>query len=244
MMIARRRLLAALAAFGLPGGPTLAARPGAPRALNDMDLLRFVELMALTRQGRNGIRRPAWARRWTQGIEVDLAGGDWTPHLDALDRILRTVTEWTGLPVTRALLAGRRHGHLTIRLLAHDDVVTQNGAGGAVCTTWTFGNGGDLHTAHMDVSDAFLDCIEHEFMHVLGIDNHWNGAIATPAIPSVLAPRGRPGRTVGFSDWDEMTIRLLYHPGVRPGMGRQAALSVMRRLLATNALPRPTGRAT
>ena len=60
-MIPRRRLLASLAAWGALGGPVLAARPGAPRALNDGDLLRFVELMALTRQGRDGIRRPARA---------------------------------------------------------------------------------------------------------------------------------------------------------------------------------------
>ena len=117
-------------------------------------------------------------------------------------------------------------------------------AGGALCATWTFGNNGDLHTAHMDVSDRFVDCLAHEFMHVLGIDNHWNGAFASPGIKTVLAPRGRPGRTIDFSDWDEMAIRLLYHPDVRPGMRRTAAMRVMRRLLAENAVARPTGRPT
>ncbi len=58
----------------------------------------------------------------------------------------------------------------------------------AVLATRTFGDGGSPHTAHMDFSDRFVDCPSHEFMHVLGIDNHWSGPFASAAIPSVLAP--------------------------------------------------------
>ena len=247
MTLPRRRavLVGALGAgVALFGAGAPLARLGRARPLNDADLLRFVELMALSREGGSGVRRPGWVRRWTRGIEVGLAGEGWKAHLDELDGMLATLGRWTGLPVARRSPDGWRRGHLTIRLLPHDEVAAHHGAGGTVCSTWTFGDGGRLHTAHMDVSDRFTDCLAHEFMHVLGIDNHWSGPDASTDIPSVLAPRGGPGRTIQFSDWDEMAIRLLYHPEIRPGMSRDQALSAMKRLLVANAVARPLGRPT
>ena len=87
-MTVRRAVLAGLSAAGLVawGGAVARTRAELPRALNDPDLLRFVELMALTREGRDGVRRPGWVRRWTRGIEVDVEGADRAPHGGVLSR--------------------------------------------------------------------------------------------------------------------------------------------------------------
>ena len=72
--------------------------------------------------------------------------------------------------------------------------------------------------------EDFEDCLHHEFMHALGFDNHWPGPKSGIAASSSLAHRYSAERTQGYSDWDKMAIRMLYHPRLRPGTPRSAAL--------------------
>ena len=95
----------------------------------------------------------------------------------------------------------------------------------SVCYAHTRGRGGALRLGRIRVREDFCDCLHHEFMHVLGFDNHWPGPKSGVDASSSLAHRHSAERTKGYSEWDKMAIRMLYHSRLRPGTPRSAALS-------------------
>lgn len=200
----------------LPG--TATARP------SDDGVLQMFGSLALTRgEGESG-----WVRKWTGPVRVLVEGEVAAPALERLDRLLHQVSALTGLAFARDEPARGRK--IQIRFRPHD-VVRQRLRDGSVCMSWTFGNSGALHTGLLLVSDDYVDCLAHEFMHLLGFDAHWRGAA-----PSVLAHRRARNRASDLSVWDCAMIRLLYHPSLTTGLDRQPAMSVARAILETGSL--------
>ena len=242
----RRRLFAVLVlalAFAFLGAQLPLASLLPTRALNPRDLTHFIDHIALMREKNDGSRQHGWVRKWSGDVQVRLQGPVDGAERARMMQVLETVSGWSGVHFTVARAGQISPGYLTIWYRSKAEMVQQYGTGGAVCMTTTYGNSGRLHSAFMEVSLPFSDCLTHEFMHVLGIDNHWSGPGTMADVPTVLAPRGSPRRTMSFSDWDEAAIRLLYDPRIRPGMRRQRALETLTYLLASGMVVlTPSGR--
>ena len=112
---------------------------------------------------------------------------------------------------------------MIVRYRRHGDMV--GSSGGAVCRAATRGIDGTIHSGRVEISVLYLDCLRHELMHALGFDNHWPGPKSGVDASSSLAHRSSAERTKGYSEWDKMAIRMLYHPRLRPGTPRSAALT-------------------
>ncbi len=216
---------AALAMAVLPAIPGWGAtrRSAAHTALH---VLNFFDTLALMRGDGGDGARPCWVRKWTRPVAVCLGPGATAQHYVETRRALKTLRRWTGLPFALAHREEVRGNLITIDILPHREMVERYGPDGAVCMTETFGRGGRLHTGRVEVSERYCDCLGHELMHAIGFDNHWRGAGTSAAMPSVLAPRFAAHRVTGFSPWDELAVRLLYHPRMRPGTPRRQALAV------------------
>lgn len=226
--IDRRRLLrGASAALGLALAPglltrdTLASRPATGAAL------RFFDNLALMRGQSSGAARPGWVRKWMGPVAVRLVGDVEPPALSGAAHVLDALCRWSGLEFALALGRAPAGNVVTIDVMNHQRLIERYG--GPVCMTSTYGNGGVLHTGHVEVSERYADCLRHELMHAIGFDNHWPGTAG--AMPSVLAPRYSAARAADFSPWDELAIRALYDPRLEPGMPRHIALPLAARIV-------------
>lgn len=218
--------------FAAAAEPRLATRHG-------VDFLQFFDTLALTADYGPFNSRPAWVRKWAGPVKIVPVGAAerLRPELDVL---AKRVSQWTGL---RFFVAGPdgnpRVGAgntITIRLVSRDDAGRPFPADDIVCQTETHGIGGELHTGFIVLSEAYIDCLRHEFMHVLGFDSHWRPNYKT-AIRSVLSYRQSETRTADFSPWDIEAIRLLYNSRIRAGMSRQRSLVIVNEVLAAPAAP-------
>lgn len=231
---------AVAAAAGALLAPTPARALLGPRPENRLDAAtRFFDLVALTNQEDGSRPTPGWVRKWIAPVRVRLQGVD-SPRLAAeLEAALVPLSRWTGLPMSLSSAIGPADILIDIKPQASE--IGQFGRGGQVCTCATYGWSGRLHTGRIEISQRHDDCLRHELMHALGFDNHWDGdALAGESqdddpqrLRSALALRHSPYRASGFSRWDELAIRTLYHPDLRPRMPRARALPIARRILSS-----------
>ena len=205
--------------------------PPAPPAATVDDAVLFIDALALTRRATNGIAEGGWVRRWHGPVAVTLEGVPVPGLPEILAATLARVSGWTGLTF-RLVEQAEAGDRVAIRIHPHASIVERFGPGGNVCMTSTFATAGRLHRAVVDISERYLDCLDHELMHVLGFDNHWHGGGVARPIPSVLSPRRSPDRRSAFSEWDILAIRTLYHKAVIPGMPRGEAVARVRAILA------------
>ena len=233
----RGRHPVALAAMALglavllgPASARVPAPPAAPAQAID-DAVLFIDALALTRRSLTGTAEAGWVRRWHGPVAVTLEGVPVPGLPEMLTATLARVSEWTGLPF-RLVDSAEAGNRVTIRVRPHGEMVERFGVGGNVCLTSTYGYSGRLHRAVVDISDRYLDCLDHELMHVLGFDNHWHGNGVTQPMASVLSPRRSPDRRSAFSIWDILAIRTLYNEELRPGMARSEAVSRVRAIVA------------
>lgn len=197
------------------------------------DFIHFFDTLALTADYGPFNRRPARLRKWTGAVTI-IPGEGTEGLLHKLDRLALQLSEHTGLPFE---LAGpgtsvAQLGENTILIRAVPSLTDMRlfEESDIVCQTETHGTGGVIQTAVILISKDYADCLEHEFMHALGFDAHWQPADGTP-IRSVLALRGSPLRTDTFSPWDIVAIRLLYDRRMRAGMERHETLHAVREIL-------------
>jgi len=208
---------------GATGGHTI--RPDA--------LIYFFDQIALRQQEPPPGVRPKWVRRWNGPVAVTLSGEIPAGFGARLDRSLADISRWTGQRFARAAGAAKapRRKRISIRIVPHAAMLQRYGPGGHVCTAATFGWNGRLHTARIEISDRYTDCLDHELMHALGFDGHWLASNRDNAIRSVLARRDTPARRLRFTRFDTIAIRTLYHQTLAPGMARENALAQARRIL-------------
>jgi len=220
-------LLGPAEARGLP--------PAAPADQAVDDAVAFIDALALTREKPNGIAEAGWVRRWRGPVAVTLEGVAVPGFSAVVARSLARVSGWTGLAFRLADRA-ETGDRIVIRVRHHGVVAASYGVSDAVCLTSTYGEDGLLHRAIIDISERYLDCLDHELMHALGFNNHWNGAGARRHVASVLAPRRSPDRRSAFSAWDILAIRTLYSADMAPGLGRDDALARARAILLEQAV--------
>lgn len=233
-MPTRRQVIAGLssvaAGFTTSGWPR--QTDAAPRIDRD-DLLIFSDTLALMRRGPRGqSARPSHVRKWKAPVKVRTRGGGSVAHRAALEALLEETSDLTGVPFRRAIDVKPLDNLLTVYFLSAAEMDRLYGPEkNNVCYTNTRGRRGVLRTARLRVRDDFADCLHHEFMHALGFDNHWPGLKIGIGAPSALANHHAPERARGYSEWDRMAIRLLYHPRLKPRTPRLQALATARQIL-------------
>jgi hypothetical protein len=230
-------LVATVLGLALLVGPA-SARAIQPQTVPDIapevaidDAVAFIDTLALTRHKANGITEAGWVRRWRGPVAVTLEGVAIRGLPEMLAVRLAHISAWTGLAF-RLVERAESGDRIAIRILPHRALVEQYGANGNVCLTSTFGQAGWLHRATVDISDRYVDCLDHELMHALGFDNHWHGDGVTHPIASVLSPRRSPDRRSAFSAWDILAIRTLYNADMSPGLARGEAVARVRAILS------------
>jgi hypothetical protein len=227
----RATAVATVAALGLVlllGFAEARSRTDADAAVDDA--VGFIDTLALTREKPNGVSEAGWVRRWRGPVAVTVEGVAVPGFSAIVARSLARLSQWTGLPfrLTDSAPAGDR---IVIRVRHQGVVAASFGVSDAVCLTSTFGDDGTLHRAVVDISERYLDCLDHELMHAIGFNNHWNGGGARRHVASVLAPRRSPDRRSAFSAWDILAIKTLYNAEVLPGTERAEALTRVRAIL-------------
>jgi len=182
--------------------------------------------LALMRATRRDSRpRPGKVRKWTGPVIVKTRGAGATAYRDLLHATLEETSDLTGLEFKSASGVRALDNLITIYFLSEQEMKRLYGPESkSVCYTHTRGRSGELRYGRIRVREDFADCLHHEFMHALGFDNHWPGPKSGIAASSSLAHRLSAERTQGYSDWDKMAIRMLYHPRLLPGSPRNAAL--------------------
>ncbi len=232
--LSRRGLLLGAAAasvlsLGRLGAAPIPA-PAVPAPTSPDAFLAFFDKLALRSRRADGGDVPGWVRKWTGPVEVRVFGAETRRARLALVGALHVISRTTGLVFRIAPFnRGDARRRLDIHYLDHEEMVARYDGAIGNCATW--GNGGRLHTGLIEISARYADCLHHELMHGLGFDNHWTGALATGALPSVLANRGTPARAKAFSVYDLAAIRLLYDPRLEPGTHRDHALPLARALV-------------
>ena len=230
----RRRfavLLAAavtVSAFTMSHAPLTAILPPPVGA----EAVRFFDKLALLRGSGYGLEQPGHVRKFTRPVAIRLTGHDPAAFRGEVEKIAAQLSAWTGISFYVAAAAKPGHGVIQVDILTHADMQRRYGAGGPVCFSRTWGYGGRLRHALIEVSEKFGDCLAHEFMHAVGFDNHWTGPPAMAGRPSVLALRHHPARTKDFSAWDRMAIRLLYDWRLPAGTPRSVALPIAEALMS------------
>ncbi len=231
----RRFFLLSMTAFMLVSGSVAAeemAEPTVPSRLAP-SFIEFFDTLALTADFGPFNRRPAWVRKWNGPVTVTLSGSA-EKLRGEIERLTRRVSVWTGLPFSvaspgaRPIADGRNT--IDVRLIPQTDANNTFASGDIVCQAETHGMGGALHTGYIVVSERYVDCLTHEFMHVLGFDSHWRPTGPTN-IRSVLALRGTEMRTSDFSNWDILAIRLLYNQRIHAGMPRGRSLVIANEVI-------------
>ncbi len=223
----RRRLLSAAgASFALLALP----RPALVLPPDPVDLLRFFDTLALMRGQGPDDARAGWVRKWAGPVAVTLYDAP-APLWAALDGLLARLQVLTRVPLTLVRRRPPRGNRIALRVVARGRLAERYGPSGAVCMTSSFGRNGRLHTAEVELSARFLDCLAHELMHAMGFDNHWYGRGVGAWIPSVLASRRSALRAPGLSRYDEMALSLLYDARLEPGTPRPLALPIAAGIL-------------
>jgi len=223
---------AAAAVTALPRGAAPALAPATlPAPIGDA--IRFFDTIALVNQDGDAPPSPGWVRKWRGPVAVRLSGAAHSPLKDELEAALADLSRWTRLPFRLSADSVGTGNLLTVAVKPHAEIVAGSGSGGNVCTCSTYGHGGRLHTGYVEISDHWVDCLNHELMHAVGFDNHWHGGGNGRLLRTTLAPRFSPSRATRFTPWDALAIRALYDPQFEPRMPRHRALPVARRVIAS-----------
>lgn len=236
-MLGRRDVLlgaASLATTTMLGGLPKAGAAG----INDQDLLKFFDTLALMRTTRKSPGpRPGKVRKWTGSVIVRARGSGAAAQRDALHNLLEETSDLTGLHFKYSSGARSLDNIVTIYFVTEEEMKRIYGPESrSVCFTHTRGRSGSLKLGRIRIRENFEDCLHHEFMHALGFDNHWPGPKSGIDASSSLAHRNSAERTQGYSEWDKRAIRMLYHPRLRPGSPRKAALTDAAEIVSEIAL--------
>ena len=168
-------------------------------------------------------RREPFLARWAEPLLVAFLEGE-TPERTALVKAqLETFTRLTGVPVN--YVGDAAGANVTVSFKADPDFLANREY--VPCYVSMRSKGKDLRQADIEISVADPEriqrCVAHELMHTFGFRHH------SGVVRSILSP-AHDQET--FSEWDELALRILYHPSVEAGMTREQAAPVFRRLIA------------
>ncbi len=168
-------------------------------------------------------RRDSRLARWAEPLQVAFLEGE-TPELIILvEEHLAIFARLTGVPVR--YLEDEDDANVTVSFKSDPDFLANREY--VPCYVGLRSRGKELRQANIEISVADPErierCVAHELMHSFGFRYH------SGVVRSILSP-AHDQET--FSRWDELALRILYHPTVEAGMTREQAAPVFRRLIA------------
>ena len=168
-------------------------------------------------------RRESRLARWEEPLQVAFLEGETPERIAMVREQLAIFTRLTGVPV--AYIEGEQEANVTFAFKADPDFLANREY--VPCYVGLRSKGKALRKAKIEISVADPErvqrCVVHELMHSFGFRYH------SGVVRSILSP-AHDQET--FSEWDELALRILYHPSVEAGMTRQQAAPVFRRLIA------------
>lgn len=199
------------------------------------DIVTFIDDAALNNFRPTEGWTPAPVRRWARPVVVELIGDKTETYRSNVANHIADIARWTGHPV-RLLAKGETGGNLTIAVLDAEGMAEhRHGRPKPECLTkWrlvkqTFAE------VRLFLEDQFAHCLAHELMHAFGFFTHPRSGYTISALRG-----GKPvywHRT--FTGWDEIAFKVLYSPELKPGMARDEALPIVRRLVAEHVAKDP-----
>ncbi len=222
-----------IAAGAVTGATPIVAAPNS-FAFRATDLLFFYGTIGLMRPRNEGPPGPGWVRKWAAPAEVVLRGRVKPEFGATIDIILHRLSVLTGQEFrrVRGFDPTAKRQQIVVDFLPRDEMARRYpGRWRVYGFTRTWGHRGKIHAGRIEVDETALDCLHHEFMHAIGFDNHWPGAVGNVQAHSALARRDTAHRVNGFSPWDEHAIRVHYDNRIWPGTRRDDALSVAHNVI-------------
>ncbi len=186
-------------------------------------LYRFVDEISFGGPLDPVARREPRLARWGEPLKVAFLEGETPEHIALVEAQLATFTGLTGVPVN--YVDGEEDANVTVAFKADPDFLANREY--VPCYVGLRSNSTDLRRATIEISVADPErierCIAHELMRTFGFRYH------SGVVRSILSP-AHDQET--FSEWDELALRILYHPSVEAGLTREQAAPVFRRLIA------------
>ncbi len=168
-------------------------------------------------------RREPRLARWGEPLKVTFLEGETPEYIALVEAQLATFTRLTGVPVN--YIDDEEDANVTVAFKADPDFLANREY--VPCYVGLRSGSTDLRRATIEISVADPErierCIAHELMHTFGFRYH------SGVVRSILSP-AHDQET--FSEWDELALRILYHPSVEAGLTREQAAPVFRRLIA------------
>ncbi len=168
-------------------------------------------------------RRDRRLARWDEPLRVAFLEGETPERITLVQEHLEVFTRLTGVAV--AYLDQGQDANVTVSFKADPDFLANREY--VPCYVGLRSTGRELKQADIEISVADPErvqrCVAHELMHSFGFRYH------SGVVRSILSP-AHDQET--FSEWDELAVRILYHPSVEAGMTRAQAAPVFRRLIA------------
>jgi hypothetical protein len=199
----RRRIVLCLLAIAAPGLVDVRAAPVDEKQV-EAHLQAFYEA-ALWNDGR----WPVWIQRWNQPIKVRMIGPMSTSYTDmVMDRLTRMAT-LAGLTVT-ALSPDAKDENLLVEFVDTAQLYAAGRSAGCVAN-YTSGSGSTIARARLVINlrqgFGLRRCISHELMHGLGYNRE------------------------DLTQIDEMLLRVLYDPRMKPGSFQLPAMALARDII-------------
>ena len=160
--------------------------------------------------------------RWEEPLRLYIIEDETPERRAVIDGHLATFQRITGL--SAEIVDEHAEANITVAFKPNKDFLANSEY--VPCFVRTRWSAGRLASATIQISVAdpeMIDgCIAHELMHTFGFGNH------SGVVSSILSPLHAIDT---LSEWDELALRILYHPSVEVGMTRQEAGPVVRRLI-------------
>ncbi len=218
MAIPTRRALAALFACLL----SLLAACQASEQRRER-IYRFVDEISYGGPMDPEVRRDNGLVRWAEPLKVAFLEGEAPERNLFVAEHLEIFTRLTGVPVS--FIDDEEEANVTVAFKADPDFLANREY--VPCYVGLRSNGREMRAAKIEISVADPEriqrCVAHELMHTFGFRFH------SGVLRSILSP-AHDQET--FSEWDELALQILYHPSVEPGLTREQAAPVFRRLIA------------
>ncbi|MFQ5765429.1 MAG: DUF2927 domain-containing protein [Rhodospirillales bacterium] len=167
-----------------------------------------------------GLERPGpkEIRKWTETIRVKITGQEADKYRPEVEAQLGRVAQLTGVEFEISELS-LAEANYEVRFVPTKEFLVNKEY--VPCAVGTDGNNGVIEKIRIVISTAekgfIKGCITHEIMHSFGFGKH------SGIIRSVLSPlHGEED----FTPWDEIVLRTLYDPRLRPGMTREEATPI------------------
>ncbi len=185
-------------------------------------IYRFVDQMVFGGPLDAAVYRDTEVTRWEEPLRLYILEAETPERRAEVERILARFQQITGL--SAGIVGDHASANITLAFKPNKDFLANSEY--VPCFVRTRRRSGALANATIQVSVADPDmvkkCIAHELMHSFGFGNH------SGVVSSILSPLHD---LETLSEWDELALRILYHPSVEIGMTRQEAGPIFRRLI-------------